>query len=80
MIVTSCSHPKYFLSDLTNEAANEDMIRRLPKDKKPKEPFWQRITLRSVGKVAAGAIALEAGFLLTSYLTWRFVHCFMNHD
>ena len=49
------------------------MIRRLPKDQKPKEPFWQRITLRSVGKVAVG---IEVGLLLATYISWRFVHGF----
>ena len=52
------------------------MIRRVPKEEKPKEPFWQRITLRSVGKFAAGAVAIEVGLLLAAYISWRFVHGF----
>ena len=47
------------------------MIRRVAKDQKPKEPFWQRITLRSVGKFATGAIAIEVALLLLGYITWK---------
>lgn len=54
------------------------MIRRSPKDKKPKEPFWQRITLRSFGKVAVGAVGLEVGLLCAAYIGWRLVHDFMK--
>ena len=48
----------------------EDMIRRLPKEEKPKEPFWQRISLKNV---ASAAVALEVGLVLVAYITWRFV-------
>ena len=46
------------------------MIRRLPKEEKPKEPFWQRISLKNI---ASGVVALEVGLALVAYATWRFV-------
>ena len=46
------------------------MIRRVPKEEKPKEPFWQRISLKNV---AGAVVALEVGLALVAYGTWRFV-------
>ena len=48
-------------------------MKKYPKGQQPREPFWRRITLRSVGKVASVAIAIEVGLLGAGYVTWKFV-------